>query len=76
MHSMRESGFFNYAHLPEGPLREASKAASELAAFWDELLPDGPEKTVAMRKLLEGKDCAVRAVGSPTWRKPAEAPSP
>lgn len=32
--------------------------ANELA----DRLPAGPEKTVAMRKLLESKDCAVRAV--------------
>lgn len=27
----------------------------------DELLPDGPEKTAGLRKLLEAKDCFVRA---------------
>jgi hypothetical protein len=27
----------------------------------EEMLPDGPEKSAGMRKLLEAKDCFVRA---------------
>jgi hypothetical protein len=34
----------------------------ELAAQVEETLPSNPEKTVALRKLLEAEDCAVRAV--------------
>ena len=32
-----------------------------------EMLPRCPERTVALRKLLEGKDCAVRAA---LWKAP------
>jgi hypothetical protein len=34
---------------------------SELAHRLDLILPNGPEKSVALRKLLEGKDAAVRS---------------
>lgn len=53
--------FFAFAHLPEH-LREVSKPFGELAKQLDERLPDNPEKSTALRKLLEAKDCAVRAV--------------
>lgn len=52
--------YFEYSHLPP-KLQEVSKPICELAHQLDKLLPDGPEKTVGMRKLLEGKDCFVRA---------------
>jgi hypothetical protein len=52
--------FFAYEHLPE-QLRAVSAPFAELAAKLNHSLPDNPEKTVALRKLLEGKDCAVRA---------------
>jgi hypothetical protein len=51
--------YFNYKHLPEH-LQEISKPFYELA----ELIAQGPansETTTALRKLLEAKDCAVRA---------------
>lgn len=51
--------FFEYEHLPE-KLQEVSKPFGVLAAQLDDL-PDNPEKTTALRKLLEAKDCAVRA---------------
>ena len=52
--------FFSYSHLPER-LQNVSKPFSELA---HELLalPRNPERTTALRKLLESKDCAVRAL--------------
>ena len=50
---------FVYAHLP-APLREVSAAFSELAERLLGLLEDGPELSTALRKLLEGKDAAVR----------------
>lgn len=53
--------FFAYEHLQE-PLKSVSKKFGDLAHEMDEYLPDNPEKTVALRKLLEAKDCAVRAV--------------
>lgn len=52
--------FFEYAHLPEH-LREVSKPFGDLADKIAETLPSNPERTVALRKLLEAKDCAVRA---------------
>jgi hypothetical protein len=51
--------FFTYAHLPE-PLQEVSKLFAGLASHIM-LLPRNPERTVALRKLLESKDAAVRA---------------
>lgn len=52
--------FFAYEHLP-AHLKEVSKPFGELANMICETLPRNPERTVALRKLLEAKDCAVRA---------------
>jgi hypothetical protein len=52
--------FFSYEHLPEN-LQEVSKPLAELAQHVAYNLPDGPEKTAGLRKLLEAKDCFVRA---------------
>lgn len=54
-------GFFTYEHLPEGPLKETSKACTELAFDMVNRLPESAEKTAGLRKLLEAKDCFVRA---------------
>ncbi len=53
--------FFNYAHLPE-QLQSVSKSFAELAQQLVSTVPSNPERTMALRKLLEAKDCAVRAV--------------
>jgi hypothetical protein len=53
--------FFKWEHLPPA-MQEVSKPFGELAKKLNESLPDNPEKTVALRKLLEAKDCAVRSV--------------
>lgn len=67
--------FFAYAHLPE-PLATISRPFCELAhaivlgdnaaesgdVTLGPVLPRNPERTVALRKLLEAKDAAVRAV--------------
>jgi hypothetical protein len=53
--------FFAFAHLP-AHLQEVSKPFGELAAHIVATLPRNPERTVALRKLLEGKDAAVRAL--------------
>jgi len=53
--------FFAYGHLPEGAMRETSRAFCHLAYALVRTLPRSPERTVALRKLLEGKDAAVRA---------------
>lgn len=52
--------YFAYAHLPE-PLRSVSRAVSLLADEMDALLPECAEKSAGLRKLLEAKDCFVRA---------------
>lgn len=52
--------FFDYKHLPEH-LQTISKPFGELAQLLVDTLPHNPERTVALRKLLEAKDCAVRA---------------
>jgi ATP-dependent Clp protease ATP-binding subunit ClpA len=52
--------FFADEHLP-AYLQEHSKPFGDLARHIVETLPRNPERTVALRKLLEAKDCAVRA---------------
>lgn len=52
--------YFAYEHLPTH-LQEVSKPIGELARQMDETLPDGAEKSAGLRKLLEAKDCLVRA---------------
>lgn len=51
--------YFTYEHLRED-LQNISKPFCELAQFICSL-PRNPERTVALRKLLEAKDAAVRA---------------
>lgn len=51
--------FFAFAHLPPH-LQEVSKPFAELADIIM-TLPRSAERTVALRKLLESKDAAVRA---------------
>jgi hypothetical protein len=52
--------YFAHDHL-DAPLSDVAAGFAALAQDVDETLPDGAEKTVALRKLLEGKDAAVRA---------------
>lgn len=52
--------YFAFAHLPEH-LQGVSRPFGELAEHLADTLPSGPETTVALRKLLESKDAAVRA---------------
>ncbi len=52
--------FFTWTHLPEH-LQMVSKPFCDMADSLATRLPDNPEKTVCLRKLLEAKDCAVRA---------------
>lgn len=68
--------YFAYEHLPE-KLQAVSKPFCELARIivaQGEMaagtstqfpLPRNPERTVALRKLLEAKDAAVRAALTP-----------
>jgi hypothetical protein len=52
--------YFTYSHLPED-LQVVSRPLCRLANDLAESLPDGPELTTGLRKLLEAKDCFVRA---------------
>lgn len=52
--------YFDFEHLP-AHLQKVSKPIGELARQLDADLEDGPEKSAGMRKLLEAKDCFVRA---------------
>ena len=56
--------WFVYEHLPER-LQAASKPFAILANELCEICAGGPERTVALRKLLEAKDAAVRALMNP-----------
>lgn len=51
---------FDYAHLP-ADLQDVSRPVCELAHKMAEDLPSDPELTTGLRKLLEAKDCFVRA---------------
>lgn len=57
--------YFAYRHLPVH-LQTISRPFGELAELMDAQLPDGPEKSAGLRKLLEAKDCMVRAALPPT----------
>ena len=59
--------FFRYGHLPQH-LQDISAPFGELARRLVMTLPRNPERTVALRKLLEAKDCAVRALLVPRRR--------
>jgi len=52
--------YFHYQHLPER-LQEISKPCCDLACKMATSLNQNPELTVGLRKLLEAKDCFVRA---------------
>lgn len=60
--------FFEYKHLSPD-MQAVSKPFCELAHKLcdgsinpDKPVPSNPERTMALRKLLEAKDCAVRAL--------------
>lgn len=52
--------FFKYEHLPPN-LQSVSAPFHDLAMTIMLTLPRNPERTTALRKLLESKDAAVRA---------------
>lgn len=52
--------FFEYSHLPES-LQIMSKPFYDLAIALDKALVASAEKSAGLRKLLEAKDCMVRA---------------
>lgn len=52
--------FFKYEHLPEY-LKRVSSECSKLADYAVDNIPANAEREVGLRKLLEAKDCFVRA---------------
>jgi hypothetical protein len=56
--------YFEWEHLPE-KLQAISRPCGELADQMIGALPDGPELTTGLRKVLEAKDCFVRAALPP-----------
>ncbi len=67
--------FFAYEHLPPN-LQTVSKPFGELAKNITETLPSNPERTVALRKLLEAKDCSPRSNPRPSRSRPSRRPMP
>ena len=56
------SSFFTFDHLPNDFMREVSAECCYLKDAMLNMLPDdNPELTAGLRKLLEAKDCFVRA---------------
>jgi hypothetical protein len=53
--------FFHYKHLPPA-LMQASQPFCELAAKVARTTKPSAETSTCLRKLLEAKDCAVRAI--------------
>lgn len=53
--------FFEYSHLPEH-LQATSQQFHALAVWVEANLPANPERTVALRKLLEAKDSGIRSM--------------
>lgn len=52
--------YFAYSHLPPA-LQEVSEPFCALAQRMLSLTPPGAEQSAGLRKLLEAKDCFVRA---------------
>lgn len=55
-------------HLPRGLPREVMISFQRQAEQLDSVVPDGPEKSAGLRKLLEAKDCMIRASIPPKRR--------
>lgn len=54
--------FFRFNHLGKEELKYMSASFAEMVIGIIATAPRSPERTVAMRKLLESKDAAVRAM--------------
>ena len=57
--------WFDSSHLQNPELQEVSLFFSDLATTLVLFLDPGPERTVALRKLLEARDAAIRAATHP-----------
>lgn len=64
MEEERMLKWFEFGHLPEH-LQAVSSKFWDLACSLCAMVPSGPERTVALRKILEAKDAAVRAALNP-----------
>lgn len=64
MNEERMLKWFEFEHLPQH-LKEVSIRFWEVACSLCATIDPGPERTVALRKLLEAKDAAVRAKLNP-----------
>ena len=53
--------YFEFGNLPEH-VQVVVKPIHALAVKLDKSLPNGSEKSAGLRKLLEAKDCIIRAV--------------
>jgi hypothetical protein len=53
---------FAWAHLPPSLARVSAPYGELVATLLDRIADDGPELSVALRKLRESKDCAVLAM--------------
>lgn len=53
--------YFAYAGLPRGSAREIAETFYALADEIDGDLPECAEKSAGLRKLLEARDCVLRA---------------
>lgn len=65
--------FFAHAHLPPN-LQEVSKKFTLLASDLVATLPDCEQRGVALQKLLEAKDAAVRCLAKPAAKAEPEEP--
>lgn len=57
--------WFAWQHLINDEVQRVSQEFEKLAIYIVDNLYTGPERTVALRKLLEAKDAAVRATTFP-----------
>lgn len=53
--------YFSFKHLPP-VFHETGRRFLELAEWIEQNHRENPEKTTALRKLLEAKDCAMRSI--------------
>ena len=53
--------YFTHQHLRHPAAKIVSQGSGDLARLMNDFLPNGPEKSAGLRKLLEAKDCFVRS---------------
>jgi hypothetical protein len=59
---LNKMGFFEFDHLKPGPLQEISKRFHDLAwELFADTRVEGEQLALGMQKLIEAKDCLVRA---------------